>query len=406
MNEQQRILDELSQVGIALLLKEPFYAHIFGALNKEVTGPEHEVKTLAVGMGKNSFTLYVNAAFWDKELVSPEHRFGVVKHEMLHLVFRHLLIQEPAIDYFLLNVALDLVVNQYIERAQLPDDSIFLESFPELSLHKGQTWYYYYTALESTRGKGGDESKNKTGAESLEQIQSNANGLERHEPWREIRARSEMENAILDHHLDSLMRTAHQRTNAAAWGQLPAGVRDHLSALYPSPTTINWRLALRRFTQSARSTRLKNTIRRPSKRFGTTPGIRITRRQRILVAIDTSGSVGAPEFQLFFNEIQQLWRAGASVEIVECDTVIHRRYTYKGLVPEFVQGRGGTDFTQPLELANKERPDALIYLTDGFAGAVLTQLHVPILWLISPDGLKPSNPNWAALPGRKVAMHA
>ena len=148
MNEQRRILDELSKTGIELLLREPFYAHIFAGLNKEITGAGHEVQTLAVGMGKNTFTLYVNANFWDKDLVQPEHRLGVVKHEMLHLVFRHLFIRDPALDALLLNVALDLVINQYIDRFQLPEDSIFLETFPELHLKKGETWFYYYQQLQ------------------------------------------------------------------------------------------------------------------------------------------------------------------------------------------------------------------------------------------------------------------
>jgi predicted metal-dependent peptidase len=401
-----RVLEEIAKTSIELLLREPFYAHILGSINKEVVGAAHEVQTMAVGLGsQGTFTLFVNADFWDKELTRPEHRYGVLKHEMLHLVLKHLLLQDPLLDRFLLNVALDLVVNQYVERSQLPDDSIFLESFPELSLQKDQTWYYYYKALENSKGKGGDESKSKTGSESLEQIQSNSNGLERHEPWREIRSRSEMENAVLDTHLDSLLRTAHQRTNAPAWGQLPSYVREQLAGLVlPAQTTLHWRAALRMFAQSARSTRLRSTVRRPSKRYGTTPGIRIDRRQRVLVAIDTSGSVGQREFEHFFAEIRAIWRAGAEVEVVECDTEIHRRYTYKGKTPEWVQGRGGTDFTQPLQLANDTRPDALIYLTDGFAGSVLPAIHVPVMWLISPDGLVPSNPNWAALPGRKVKM--
>lgn len=400
----RRILDELSRTGIELLLREPFYAHVFSALNKEVTGPGHEVQTLAVGMGKNTFTLYVNAQFWDKDLIRPEHRYGVLKHEMLHLVFRHLLIKEPNLDQMRFNVALDLVVNQYIERSQLPDDSIFLESFPELSLQKGHTWYYYYKALESDRKSENGAACGKSGSESMDQIRSDSHGLERHQPWKEIRSRSELENSVLDTHLDSLMRTAHQRTNAAAWGNLPAQVRELLSARLPQSPTLHWRVVLRLFTQSARSTRLRNTIRRPSKRYGTTPGIQISRRQRVLVAVDTSGSVGMPEFQLFFNEIHHLWRTGAEIDVVECDTAIQRRYTYKGVQPEYTQGRGGTDFSAPVELANRERPDVMIYLTDGFAGPLSTPPHIPLMWLITPSGLLPTHPSWAQLPGRKVKM--
>lgn len=399
-----KILEELSQTGVALLLKEPFYAHLFSGLNKEITGPGHEVQTLAVGLGHGTLTLFVNEQFWDNELKKPEHRYGVLKHELLHLVFRHLLVKEPLLDSRLMNIAFDLVVNQYIERDQLPDDSIFIESFPELRLNRGETWYYYYKQLESGRKNEGEDSSGKTASPSLDQIQSDSHGLERHQPWREIRSRSEMENAVLDTHLDSLLRTAHQRTNAAAWGNLPAGVRDMLDRLYIKPAAVNWRMALRQFSQSARSTRLRNTVQRASKRYGTTPGIKINRRQRVLVALDTSGSVGAPEFQSFFNEIRHLWRAGAVVEVVECDTQIHSRYKYTGITPELITGRGGTDFSPPLELANRERPDLMIYLTDGYAGPLTIKPTVPVIWLISPDGLAPSSASWSKLPGRKVKM--
>ena len=60
MSDTQRILDELARTGIDLLLREPFYAHVFGRLNKEVVGRGHPVDTLAVGLGQNALTLYVN----------------------------------------------------------------------------------------------------------------------------------------------------------------------------------------------------------------------------------------------------------------------------------------------------------------------------------------------------------
>ncbi len=401
-----RILDELAQTGIALLLKEPFYAHLFSSINKEIVGPAHEVQTLAVGLGKNSLSLYINAQFWDETLTRPEHRYGVLKHEMLHLVFRHLQVQEPQLDPLLLNIAFDLVVNQYIDREQLPDDSIFIESFPELALRKGETWYYYYKSLENTRKSEGEQSTKGRGNSALEEIQSNSNGLERHQPWREVRSRSQMENAVLDTHLDSLLKTAHQRTNAAAWGNLPDTVRETISSFFPKPPSIHWRMALRRFSQSARSTRLKNTLKRPSKRYGTTPGLRIERRHSITAAIDTSGSVGQPEFQLFFNELHQLWKAGAQITVLEADTEIHRIYTYKGRTPEWTQGRGGTDFTAAIHWANQHQPDLLIYLTDGFAGPSKVKPTLPIIWLISPDGLRPSHQSWNTLPGKKIKMQS
>lgn len=400
-----RIHDELARTGIDLLLREPFYAHVFGSLNKEVVGEGHPVDTLAVGLGNNALTLYVNARFWDTVLTNPQHRYGVVKHEMLHLVFRHLFVKEPFFDPLLLNVAFDLVVNQYVERPMLPDDSIFLESFPDLALQAGQTWYYYYKKLEDLRQGRGGTASGSPDQELLNNIRSDSHGMERHQPWREIRSRSELERDAAEMHLDSLMRTAHQRTSAHAWGALPGEVRELLEKqLLRPPATFPWRLLLRLFAESASRTRLKNTIKRPSKRYGTVPGIRIRHRQRLLVAIDTSGSIGTDDLAVFFQEIFHLWRAGAQVDVLETDTKVYRQYPYHGNTPDLVTGRGGTDFNDALEYANRDYPDGLIFFTDGYADKPRVRPRIPVLWVITRRGLEPKQLAWAGLPGRKVKM--
>ena len=400
-----RILDELARTGIDLLLREPFYAHVFGSLNKEVVGKGHPVDTLAVGLGANALTLYVNAHFWDTQLTSPGHRYGVVKHEMLHLVFRHLFVREPFLDPLLLNVAFDLVVNQYVERSLLPDDSIFLESFPDLALQSGQTWFYYYKKLEDLRQGRGGEASGTPEQDLLNNIRSDTHGLERHQPWRELRNRSELESDAAEMHLDSLMRTAHQRTSAHAWGAMPGEVRERLEKALQHPAPgLNWQQVLRLFAESASKTRLQNTIKRPSKRYGTVPGLRIRHRRRLLVAIDTSGSIGQEDLLVFFHEIFHLWRAGAEVEVLETDTKVYHKYRYQGEMPATVTGRGGTDFNDALERANREHPDALIFFTDGYADKPRVRLRVPVLWVISKRGLEPKAPAWTALPGRKVKM--
>lgn len=406
MTTTARVLDELSQVAIQLLLREPFYAHVFSSLNKTVVGPGHEVDTLAVGQGANGYTFYVNAKFWDEELTSPEHRYGVVKHEILHLVFRHHAAQDPAFDAMVQNIAFDLVVNQYIDRKMLPENSIFLETFPDLKLWQGQTWFYYYKKLAEARQQSGDGNPSGTpSADILEKMSSTSNGLERHQPWREIRNKSNLEKSVNDAHMDNVIRTAHQRTSAAAWGALPGEVRDTLQQTLQAPEPeVNWRRTLRVFTKSASLTTLRSTIRRPSKRYGTNPGVKIQRKQRLLVALDTSGSIGTPDVQLFFDELYHLWRTGVQIDVVECDTKIQRRYPYRGAIPQFYFGRGGTDFNEPLVLANEERPDALIYFTDGYAGKPITQPRIPVLWMITSRGIVNGTAQWQDLPGRKVKM--
>jgi predicted metal-dependent peptidase len=400
-----RILEELSRTSIELLLREPFYAHLLSSLSKVVVAAEHPVDTIAISMEKGALALYINADFWDRVLVQPAHRYGVLKHELLHLVFRHPFVYEPALDPLLLNAAFDLVVNQYIERAQLPDDSLFLDTFGALHLEAGQTWFYYYKKLEELRPHASNDSptgKREAGAPLLH---PDAYGLERHKPWKALHQRSELERYVAETHLKNLLQMACRRSGERAWGLLPGALREALENRSSAPIgAVSWRRALRLFAASAAQTRLKNTIRRPSKRYGTTPGLQVCRKQRLLVAIDTSASISQHELNLFFVEVHRLWRTGVAVEIVETDARVQRRYPYRGCAPSAVSGRGGTDFNDALQVANAERPDGLIFFTDGYAEAPTVRPCVPVLWVIAPDGIDATSPTWERLWGRRVKM--
>jgi len=52
-----------------------------------------------------------------------------------------------------------------------------------------------------------------------------------------------------------------------------------------------------------------------------------------------------------------------------------------------VTGRGGTDFNEPIDYANKEyHPDCLIYFTDGYASNPKNKCNCPILWILCKNG--------------------
>ena len=133
----------------------------------------------------------------------------------------------------------------------------------------------------------------------------------------------------------------------------------------------------------------KFTNKRISKRYGTRPGIKVQRNQKIAVGLDTSGSISYDALNLFFNEIHSMWQNGAEIEIIECDDKVQNTYNYNGKFPKFVSGQGGTDFTPVFQHINKERNtiyDGCIYLTDGFAGEPRIKPKCKVLWLITPNG--------------------
>ncbi|MEO0040616.1 MAG: hypothetical protein RL329_64 [Bacteroidota bacterium] len=402
MHLHHQVLEEVTKTSIALLLKEPFYAHFFACLNKEVVDPPSPLETLAVGLKYKNFVLYINSDFWTKVLVLPQHRYGVLKHEVLHLVFKHLLVDEPNADRHLLNIAMDLVVNQYIDRAQLPEQSIFLETFPELNLEKDQTYFYYYEALKTLQNNGDPKSQ---AGQNLASIGKQSHGMERHELWGEIYTKDNLDKGVLEAQIENLIRISHHKTPIKSWGSMPGGVQEYLKNILHKPQPlVEWRSVLKIFTESSKRTYIKNTLKRASKRFGTVPGIKIKRRQRLLVAIDTSGSVGIGDIELFFSEIYHLWRTGSDIDVIECDTEIQPPYPYKGVPPQFITGRGGTYFDPPIAYGNQHEYDALVYFTDGYASIPTVTARFPLLWVITESGLAVEDASFAALPGRKAKM--
>jgi predicted metal-dependent peptidase len=87
---------------------------------------------MAVSFREDVFYLYVNPEFLIDKLTNDQ-RIAVLKHEVLHLVFKHLF-RGNGKQRFLENIAADLVVNQYVEPWPLPEGAILLNSFPDLKL--------------------------------------------------------------------------------------------------------------------------------------------------------------------------------------------------------------------------------------------------------------------------------
>lgn len=404
--DPSRIIEEVTRTSIELLMREPFYSHFFSALNKEVVPPDSGFQTMAVGLRERSHTLFINPQFWDQSLTDKAHRYGVIKHEVLHIVFKHTLERTGNHDRHLMNIAMDLVVNQYIDPTQLPTNCIFLEHFPELNLLKDQAWRYYYDRLMDLAHNLEGIYKDSAAAHSFMSIERSSHGLDRHVWWEQFFKLDNVERSLLDAHIEHLVHIAHAKTPLKSYGTLPAGLRVYIEGvLFKSKPLVDWRRVVKLFSESSSNTRVHNTLKRPSKRYGTVPGIKIKKLRKLLVAIDTSGSISKEELSSFFNEIYHIWRQGAEIEVVECDARVQRAYPFSGKVPEFIFGRGGTDFNPPIEYGNTRfYPDGLIYFTDGVAPPPTVHPRFPLLWVISRNGLAVGSVEFKNLPGRKARL--
>jgi predicted metal-dependent peptidase len=114
---------------------------------------------------------------------------------------------------------------------------------------------------------------------------------------------------------------------------------------------------------------------------------------RVLVAIDTSGSVAGADVQAFLGELRGILQAYPLLrcELYYADAAIYGPYalTARDPIPP-PAGGGGTDFRPFLAAADQHQFAAsttvAIYLTDGYGSFPERAPRVPVLWVVTPGG--------------------
>jgi predicted metal-dependent peptidase len=403
---------ELDRAIVALLLKEPFYGHLLGAV---VRRADAGIPTAAVTLTPRGVHLVVNPSFFQEKL-TPQERIAVVKHEALHLALRHLYrpVNEHE-DPLLCNLAADLVVNQLVAPWPLPDGAILLSTFPDMGLLPDRSLEWYLERLkrlqQEMQQSGSSGCSAPQSAAALTRLGADWPG--NHVGWANVGgegfggdapALTEVLRRAMENDMERLLTQARARLTDRQWGQLPGGLRSSLERMAEARSPrVDWRRSLRLFASSSYRTRVVPTMRRMSKRFQEFPGIRISREQRVAVVLDTSGSIDDRTLETFFVEIHGIWRTGAEVVVIECDAAVQRTSIYKGTRPTGVSGRGGTDFDPAFRWMRERRRgkfDVCIYLTDGFGPAPDIRPPYPLLWVVTAGGRTGEHLRW----GRAITL--
>lgn len=375
-----RANDAIAKAGVELLRKEPFYAHVLSGLSRIVT---EEIPTMAVSYKNDGFCLWINPLFTIKEL-SDKERIAVLKHEILHLVFKHLF-RSRGNDKELENVAADLVVNQYVTPWPLPKGAVLLSSFPDLSLLPEQTFEWYYEKLRELRNSNASD-KYPRSKEALDLIEGDKKSRGNHDLWGAEKKDGQNSNEkVVEVAIKKIIEQAFQKSGSKNIGTLPLSIQRELTSINEKPK-VSWKRILRIFSNSCGKTKLKSTRRKESTRYPGNPGTKIKRLQHIAVAIDTSGSIDEKTLQLFWNEIIGIQKAGAKITIIECDCKIHKVWELnrKASLPE-LKGGGGTSFDPVFDWLNKNRNlgvGGCVYFTDGYGAKPTIKPNSSILWAL------------------------
>ena len=393
----------VSKAIIALYLAEPFFAHVVQALARR---EDASTPTAAVALVGARVELHANPEFFAS--LNSSARVGVIKHEILHVILKHLL-RFQGRDPLLWNLACDVVVNGLIGKWELPTGAIRRSTFPDLPIPVDPTADQVYDLLRSLQHAQAARAASPLSGAALDGLcdadRDRPSGHSDHGAWAgrpgataddtdagpggtgDRGATSAEAGLGAEAAVDAILVRAADRAGPRSWGDLPGHVRAAISAARERGTPkVDWKRVLRLFAAGAGRTRIVGTQRRESARYNTFPGTKIKRFHSLLVAVDTSASIGRAEMDAFFDEIHGIHRSGAKVHVVVCDAAVHEDFVYRGRQPTRVGGGGGTAFEpvfQWMHTQRQHRFDGCIYLTDGFGPAPTTRPPCKVLWVVT-----------------------
>lgn len=357
-----------------LLLEEPFFGHIFRAVNFAV---DTTMPSAGVNVKDGDFHM-----FWNPDFMSSlpnAHVLGILKHEAFHLVFQHCTKRrlEP---HRVANIAADLAINCGIPAKELPDwvfvpgklhinpdgspdDSATAKLIAKLPPDQSQEWYF---------------SKLMDNPEVKEELTRGGDiviDFDSHEGWDEL---SPEEKELVKGKLGELLKNAIAKADRSnGWGSISASMREKLRELVSNE--VDWRAVLRHFVRASRrgtSTSTWSNLHMSNLHpdFGpASPGKKRGYVSNINVYFDQSGSMATEWVELLFAELKNFSaRSDFDCYVFDTDVNLESKMKYKGRrVPQMHGVRvncGGTDFNAPTKHANQQKDlDGYLILTDGGA---------------------------------------
>jgi len=352
------IQDQVARTTKSLIFAEPFYGLFLIGINKK-----YSLSLPTAGVSKNNIgcQLTINPEFYND--LSEDHRFGLIKHELLHIAFGHLITRDRYSDKKLFNIAADLEINQYILESKLPDGGLLLSSFPELKLPQKAGTDKYYELLQEAQEDGT--------CPSLDNLMNKMDGESPycHSTWDEFDDLPEADKKLLQKQIEHQLKESAEQT-IKKQGTVPGELAELIHRLMNiEPAKFDWKQYLRRFAGNSSIVYTKKLRRKYNKRYAANPGLKIKFKNHILVGVDTSGSVNNDELKEFFSELTHMHKTGHKITVAQCDTRLNSVKEFNPNKDWEIHGRGGTSFQPVIDYYNEKKGlyTALIYLTDGEA---------------------------------------
>lgn len=227
-------------------------------------------------------------------------------------------------------------------------------------------------------GEGYNARNQKTVSEpsgsNINDVVKKDNGTDATELWEEDDIQIEYINRCIE---DAML--------SKRWGSLAGNIRDLIKA--STLRCDNIRRKMDMFRTSIISTRRRLTRMRPSRRYGWVQmGVQHPYTSRLLIAVDTSGSVDKKDLIRFFRVINSFFTYGIPfIDVLQFDYKVHPPLLSLKKAADRIalRGRGGTNFQAPVDyFVEHKEYDGMIVFTDGYAPNPQMPPHRKILWVL------------------------
>ena len=216
------------------------------------------------------------------------------------------------------------------------------------------------------------------------------------------------ENDIAMEELNSLIKDYAAR-GEKSWGSLGGHLKEQILASLNAK--IDYRKVLKNFRASILADKKHLTRFKPSRRFGFEyMGSKREFTTKLLLAIDTSGSISNQNLKNFYGVINKFFKYGIeSIDVLNFDCELQGEpVSFKKRQTAFtISGRGGTDF-QPVFDYAKDHPeyDGVIILTDGYASQPQkkTGTKAKFVWVLSSEAEYNEHKDWMKQTGKSCFL--
>jgi len=322
---------------------------------------------------------------------------GLILHETLHKAFRHTTVWRHLYEKNprLANMACDYVINLLIvdsdrmgNDVRLPEGGLIDEKY------RGMDAGEVYKMLDKDQQEKG--KSNGQGDSGDDQGSQESEGFDEHD-WEASDKLSEQEREGMAREVDQALRQGALLAGRLK-GNVPRGVSELLEA------KVNWREVLRDFVSSFANEHDSSTWRRPNRRWVDQgvymPSAVSETMGEMVVAIDTSGSIGQEELSRFLGEVMAICRDvnPERVHLLYWDTEVAQHETYEqGQYESMLQstkpkGGGGTCVVcVPKYIKEKSlKPECVLVLTDGYLSGGWGVWDQPVFWGITMKNIQSS----------------